>query len=377
MPAPLDHPIWALAEDTLKRTVQGSISTNRDLTSLGLLRLITAASVFWLGVQLCRDVARARLLIDAIAVIVCAYAVFGLVSLVVVPERVLWVVNQNPRGSVSATFINRNSFATYAGIGFLAISGILLRLYRHKMGQAAGPLRLRVVSFIETTGRSGAALMVVTFIIAAALLLSGSRGGILATAVAFFVLIVLTFKRKARRSNDQRDTIVFVVLVAAAAFIFFGDHFLGKIASGQIEDQSRMAVYRITLGSILDSPITGYGYGTFPDVFPMFRDQSISVVGRWNQAHNTYLELLQGLGVPFGLALIGCVAIVVLRCLKGAMTRVENASIPALGASAGVLVGLHSLVDFSLEIQAVTLTFMAVLGAGLAQSESSRLAIVD
>jgi hypothetical protein len=41
------------------------------------------------------------------------------------------------------------------------------------------------------------------------------------------------------------------------------------------------------------------------------------------------------------------------------------------------LVGINSLVDFGLEIQAVTLTFAAMLGAGVAQSESSRVALSD
>jgi hypothetical protein len=41
------------------------------------------------------------------------------------------------------------------------------------------------------------------------------------------------------------------------------------------------------------------------------------------------------------------------------------------------LVGAQALVDFSLQIQAITLTFVAVLGAGVAQSESSRLAVRD
>ena len=54
--------------------------------------------------------------------------------------------------------------------------------------------------------------------------------------------------------------------------------------------------------------LLGYGYGTFIDVFPMFRDQSIGIEGVFEFAHNTYLEVLQGLGLVFGSMLIG------LRC---------------------------------------------------------------
>jgi hypothetical protein len=41
------------------------------------------------------------------------------------------------------------------------------------------------------------------------------------------------------------------------------------------------------------------------------------------------------------------------------------------------LLGAHALVDFSMQMQAVAITFMALLGAGVAQSASSRLALED
>ena len=59
------------------------------------------------------------------------------------------------------------------------------------------------------------------------------------------------------------------------------------------------------------------------------------------------------------------------------MTRQENVTVPRVAVAAAFLVGVHALVDFSLQIQAVALTFMAVLGAGVAQSASSRLALND
>ena len=93
---------------------------------------------------------------------------------------------------------------------------------------------------------------------------------------------------------------------------------LGKIAQQGFGDESRMAVYMITMRSILGAPLLGYGYGTFADVFPMFRDQSVSTWGQWQMAHNTYLEVFQGLGLLFGSMLVASVVLLVLRCVKGA-----------------------------------------------------------
>src|ERR1019366_10332783 len=54
-PSSWHHPIWALTSDALNRPIEGSISVNRNLTTVALVRLITSASVFWLALQLCRD----------------------------------------------------------------------------------------------------------------------------------------------------------------------------------------------------------------------------------------------------------------------------------------------------------------------------------
>src|SRR5260370_7529628 len=110
-------------------------------------------------------------------------------------------------------------------------------------------------------------------------------------------------------------------------------------------------------------PVLGYGYGTFVDVLPLYRDRSIGVVGVWGQAHNTYLEVFQGLGLVFGTLLIATVVLLAQRCALGSMRRQENAMVPAVAAGVACLVGIHSLVDFSLQMQAVALTFMAVLRA--------------
>ena len=374
----LHHPIWQMTADALDRPIDGSISVNRDLTSLALLRLITAASVFWIAMQLCRDASRANFLLWSVAAISCAYAAYGLFAFALTPGRVLWFENPYSRGFVTSTFINPNSFAAYAGMGFVVICGLILRLYRHEFTAVGGSIRFRIATFIEVTGQKGVVLLGGAFVILVALLLSGSRGGIASTALGLFVLGALTLRLRKQQSAEQREAIIVVgALLVAAAFLVFGDVVVGKITQQGFRDESRMAVYMITMRSILEAPLLGYGYGTFADVFPMFRDQSVSTWGQWQMAHNTYLEVFQGLGLLFGSMLVASVVLLVLRCVKGAMTRQMNETMPCVAASVAFLLGVHSLVDFSLQIQAIAITFMALLGAGVAQSESSRLVLED
>lgn len=369
------HPIWQMATDALDRPIDGSISVDRELTRLAILRLLTAASVFWLALQLCRDPSRADLLLYAVAAIGCAYAAYGLFAIALTPGLILWFKSPSAQ-FVTSTFVNRNSFAAYAGISFIVFYGLILKLYGHELKTVAGSIRFRIANFIEVTGKQGVPLLCGAFITLTALLSTASRGGISSTTVGILVLTAFALKLR-KRQAEQRAIIIFCTFLVAAAFLAFGDLVAGKIAQGGLRDQSRIAVYELVLISIIDAPLLGYGYGTFVDVFPIFRDKSVSTWGQWQMAHNTYLELFQGLGVLFGTMLLVSLVLLGLSCVKGATSRHTNGTPACVAASVAVLLGINSLVDFSLQIQAIAITFMALLGTGVAQSESSRLVLGD
>ena len=376
-PSSLHHPIWEMAAGALGKAVAGSISVNRDLTTLALLRLLTSASVFWIALQLCRNTSRVNLFMISIAVIVAGYSAYGLVLFAVTPGTTIhWMGNTLSLGFVTSTFYDRSHFATYAGIGLVAMCGLILRLYGRVVAGSGGSLRFKVASVIEATGQRGAALIAGAFLILVAILLTGSRGGLIATGLGLLTLGILWLGGRNTGIIGKRAILVFGTFFVAVVCLAFGNMIFSNLADRGIADQARMAVDLIMLRSIFDAPLLGYGYGTFVDIFPMFRDQSISVAGVWEFAHNTYLEVFQGLGLVFGSMLVACVALLVLKCVNGAINR-QDSMTPRVAASVAILVGVQALVDFSLQIQAVTLTFMALLGAGVAQSESSRLVLSD
>jgi O-antigen ligase len=277
---------------------------------------------------------------------------------------------------LSSTFYNYNSFATYAGTCLVAACGLTLSLYREEIVRGSG-WRLRLSSFIDATGHRGAILIAGCFIILVALLMTGSRGGVVSTGIGLAVLGALNLWQGRKHGEALNGTLLFGTFLAAATLIVFGSTLADRIDTSGVSDPNRLLVYRLTLQSILDKPLLGFGYGTFPVIFPMYRDRSLSVDGVWVQAHDTYLEVLQGLGVVFGAALIAAVVILVIYALKGSLRRRENAIVPQVSVGAACLVGLHSFVDFSLQIQAVALTFIALLGAGVAQAASSRRSLAD
>lgn len=374
VPATWTHPIWAMAGDGLDQPIAGSISINRDLTSIGAVHLLTAACSFWLSLQLCRNSDRARILVQAIGIITAVYALYGII---VAPfgAPIFWFDVAPSDGVVRSTFVSRNTFATYSGIGVLCNAALLLRLYRRQSG--GGSVGNRMSHFILRQGRHALWIIGGFVLCLAGLLLTGSRAGIMSSLTGIIALILLTFSGKKRRIRDHFEVIVFMVVAVSGAFFFFGNLFAGRIGVGGIVDSDRMAVYRSTLQSIMDSPILGFGYGTFIDVFPMYRDRSVGTYGLWDHAHNTYLEVLQGLGIIAGAMLIGSIACLGLNCFIGVVKRKTGLMPVCVALSALVLVGVHALVDFSLEVQAITVTFMALLGAGVAQAESSKNSVAD
>jgi O-antigen ligase len=375
------HPIWVGAADVLQRdpaaNVVATITVNASQTFLALVRLLTDASVFWLALQLGRKPRAGLSLLSAILAIVAVYSAIGLALAIFEGGNIPFASVPTSGSFVRSTFGNRNSFATYAGLGLIVGIALVLRLYRHNVPEAEGFRGFRIGKFLEVMGREGALLLSAAIVILVALLGTLSRGGVLATAAGLFALLALGYSRNRRDRGEGLDVIAFIVAVLVALFLGFGDRFLGRIASVGLEDASRLSVDAIVLRAIQDAPLLGFGYGTFADVFPMYRDQSISPFGVWDMGHNTYLEVLLGLGVLGGSALIAALGLLLLKCLFAAVRRRRNATAPLVATSAGILVGLHALVDFSLQIEAVAITFMALLGAGVAQSEGSTVAVSD
>jgi O-antigen ligase len=371
------HPIWAMTAEALGRPLAGSISVNHDLTALALMRLLTCAGVFWLALQLCRENSRAHRLLVALAVIGSAYALYGIIAFFVAPGDVLWLPGQNTSGALSATFVGRNNYATYAGVMCVVCLALVLgRL--HGVGRASS-WQMRIAEVVAAiVGQAGLAFVALC-LISVALLLTVSRAGITASFVALGATLVLSgITSRTGRVWLMLGSIP-ILLVLVALFAAFGERYLAGLEQLGSRTDDRMAAYIITLTSIVTSPFTGFGYGTFEHAFRMFRDGSLTggLEEVWDKAHNTYLEVFQGLGLIGGGVLILGVGLLALRCLVGVFTRKQDVAAPLAATGATLLVSLHALVDFSLQIQAVAITWIALLGAGVAQSWSSRAATSD
>ena len=139
-------------------------------------------------------------------------------------------------------------------------------------------------------------------------------------------------------------------MAGVLVFALSGDHLAKRLEHIDPEMEGRAAVYTIVLGAVADAPVLGTGYGTFPDVFPLYRDASIAHTARWEAAHNTYLENLLELGVPAATALFASIAACARICWLGIRRRRRHRVYPMVGLAVTALVAAHATVDFSLQI---------------------------
>jgi O-antigen ligase len=373
MPESWRHPIWRMASDALGEPIAGAISVNPDLTVLAVTRLLTCGLVFWLSLQLCRSERRARAMVKGIALIGLGYAVYGILAFFVWPDTILWFDKEYYRDSLTSTFVNRNSYATYSGIGLICAFTCSLQAFQCEFVPAGAGKVQRVAALVAAALGPGGWWIACSFIVGGALVLTGSRGGVASSSAGLLAFVILAAIRGRERSVAVGVAIILSFCIIGVALIAFGDFLAERLRAQAMESDDRLAVYALAWRVIADAPWLGSGYGAFQEVFKMYRDSSLRPGLFWDRAHDSYLELLQGLGIPVALLFITGVAVLVHRCVYWASIRQEGGLVPLATAAASIIVGLHAIVDFSLQVQAVALTWVALLGAGVAQSWGSNV----
>jgi O-antigen ligase len=369
VPAAWKHPLWLETFHVLGDDLPGMISLSAEDGYTALMRLLGYALVFFLAFQLARERSRARAMLGWIVTAGLAYGVFGLV--------VFWS-DYSPdwlfRGKalvpdVRSTFVNRNHFATWQGLTLLcAVALFYLRMARteHKPYQMPADRATSVETFILRAWQP----LTVILLMVTALVLSHSRGGFAATLVGVVVLLLLLDSHSVVKKTTARVAVLAAMAVCSLAFYLTSEVLLDRLNRTDITNEDRIIVFENVQRGIAENPWLGFGYGTFADSFRLY-DRIESPV-HYDRAHNTWLENLFELGVPAALALFAAIGGPALVCFKGVRRRHRDWAYPALGAAASVLVGVHALLDFSLQIPAVAILYACIMGVGCAQARSSR-----
>jgi O-antigen ligase len=325
--------------------------------------------VFWLAAMLGRERSRARQALVAVAVAGTAYAGYGLLVHFAGWERILWLEKWAYPGDLTATFVNRNAYGAYAGLGLLACMG----LFFHALRPARPGAARRAHDVAEMVLVRALPFLAAAVLIGSALLLSHSRGAFASAGAGMVVLLAAVVVGRVLRLRTALLLGVVLAGIGLAVLSVSGDGTVDRLARTSLAnaDEQRAEVYALTTRAVLDAPLTGHGFGAFLPAFRIYRSTALSTPLVWDFAHNVALESAMDLGIPAALALYGAVTAVVLACLRGLVVRRRDHIYPAVAVAAAVLVGGHGLVDFSAQMPAVAVTLALLLGIGFAQSRRS------
>jgi len=360
IPAQFRHPAWSAVPGAA-----GAISISPSDTWTTLAEVLPIALAGFLAARLAMDRRRARFLIGLVVAVTAAVAAYGLLADALGFRQVFLLDTVAYPGAVTGTFIGRNAAATYFVIGIAAATAMIAARAEAIAQAAEASPRNWFLSTLEIV-RSTAPFLLADLVLAAALLNTGSRGGTVAAAVALVAVILLSL----RRAGGTRTTLTTTLLAGlGAAFIVVavsGDFLFARLAAG-LGTEDRLAVYADTLDMIRDRPLLGQGGGTFIDAFPLYHLRASSAY-LWDRAHDTYLQAAAELGLPAFAILVAGLVVVVVTIGRGALRRGETHPAVVAAVAVAAATAFHSLVDFSLQVQAVGLTAAVVMGAGLGES---------
>ena len=367
------HPLWQTAADALGEDLPARITLNPEASLAALSNLLCYGAVFWISLQLTVDPARARLARYAAIAIGGAYCLYGLVGFFIDGAWISAYFLTRRADSLTSTFVNRNSFATFAGLALLCSASVFLDRVQHifTISRPFGQKIVLVVEMVTVHARWVSAAFVTASL---ALFLTTSRGGIAASLVALTALVFLQTRSAAKRGAAYRYIPLLILLPVGIALVLGGGNFLERVDRQglSIENNLRSSIFVTTIEAIKTAPLVGTGYGTYSDAIEAYRGGDPDIFTLWQKAHNTYLENALELGLPGAAALTLSVLGIALICFGGVQRRRRNRAYPAVGVAATILVGVHALVDFSLQIPAVAIFYAFIMGVAVAQSVRGR-----
>jgi O-antigen ligase len=375
-PVAWHHALWAAAAAALGREIPGAISVDPYETLSAVMRLLSYGGVFWLAFRLCRAPGRAETALLCITAIGALQAIYALADVFSGANLVLWYPKTDYAGTATGTFFNRNTYATYAGLGLICASALIVRGLFDQFSRPTADAGVRP--------RFRWRLFPAWMLLATALLLSQSRGGVIATLAGLltFLVTVAVAKEMPRRA---RGAAVALILVLAVGFLAIsGGGVAMRLLWADVALQGRAEIWAQAADEIARRPFTGDGYGTFAEVYAGISEPKAGDNGYIDKAHDTYIEEALELGIPAEVLLTFAIVLAALASFRslGRWSRVSSdarkdpafyTAAGAAGIGASTLVAVHSVVDFSLQIPALAATYAFILGAALAGALPPRL----
>ncbi len=356
---------------------QLTLSVDPHATYVSWLKSCAYAVAFALTLLLARGRRRLAWLCGAIVASGLIQAFVGsLLHLAAVDLEVLGM--PVPHSSqASGGYVNRNHLAGLLEMTLAIGIGLMV-------GQLEDRPRRSWRDFLHDTAQlllSGKAMLrLVLVIMVVALVMTRSRMGNTAFFASLLVAgaIGLALSRRAPRGTVLLIGSLIAVDVALIGTWFGVERTVQRIAettAQSVEERVDPSVYAVKI--LEDYPLFGTGAGTFYTAFTRYRGHDIPDF--YDHVHNDYVQFLVETGAA-GAVLMGLFVLAALACavLAQARRREPLARGVAFGVTMGVIaIGIHSTVDFNLQIPANAFLFTVLLALGWVSLYLNRAPMLD
>ncbi len=342
----LHHPIWKTVAQDLPG-VSGAISIDPPLTWVALA-WTAALAIIVVAARVGTSQAKLPFAMSLMVWVILGVAVFGILVEVLNLETVGLLPKTAYKGWVTGTFVNRNTAASFFGLGMI----MALSMATEWRGVPPGN-RQRVMTLV-------------VIVLLSAVAMTGSRAGVAAAVVGALAVVAFRVVERRRRSESYLHLGLLLaglcVVSAAAVWWVFA-------ARENVADSFglRLALHAETIRMIVDRPLLGHGAGAFQAVEPLYHSPAVDSAFVWADAHSTWLEAFASLGIPVTVALIAMIGYVIARLFSAWRNSGEEVTAIVAALSGAIALGLHAFVNFSLENQAVAIYFVSLLGLAIGQ----------
>jgi len=338
------------------------------------LMLLSSIAIFSIGLYAASDKYRLQSTWVMLVVWFGVISIFSFFQHTVWPDLVLGLQKPYHKRRLTAFFLSSNNAATFIGIGMIIITSYLYRTYRVLSSNSIYRSRWAWFTFLQKSSP----IIIALIFSYTCLLLTASRAGNAAIMLAMTVFSMGVFLRRRRflekgRSGEFLLLILSSMFTLLAIFLFWslsGESLSLRYDTLNIDLSARINMADVMWAAYEQSPITGHGLGSIKEVKTIgtTAENSESVMAQ-NAAHNFFLQWLVQVGWLGTSVMTLFLIYIIYTIFRGFLYARGFGTYLCAILSIVVLVLVHGLFDYALEIPVVMLTFSFILGIGYGVSK--------
>jgi O-antigen ligase/Tfp pilus assembly protein PilF len=348
-----------------------TISIHPRATLLEFFRYSTYVILYVLAVQLLSKKDLLRKCVFTITIFGSMLAFSSILQLYLTEDMALWIRHVPDNARIIGPYICHNH---YAGLMEMIFPVVLALFLFHKPRTDDSNVFSAIVEIFKQE-KANIHILIGTgaLLIVTSIFISLSRGAMISTSIGLVLFWMLSHKKKAARKSSVFIISIIIFTVLSIAWFGWGsvyDEFSSlKTLDGRLY-QERLEYWEDSKGIIRDFPVTGSGFGTFSDVYPLV--QTIEGSSDLQHAHNDYIELMTEGGVIGFLLICSFLITIFYKTYRSFILRKDAYSIYIyIGSITGIAsILIHSFSDFNMHIGANGLWFALLIALAVSASNT-------